>query len=165
MRLLPSVICSLALIGCGQSTKQIMDSWKGHHVPSLIRSWGPPQQVVSDEAGGQICIWRNRIHVPIAEGKKKTSGTITHYPYSSKFKSESTYTPPLVLKGDKVRMFWVDSQGIIYHWRAQGFVNNPDEDAVWIGVGVGVIVIYVVLRIMMAPNYDYPDLDGGTRDY
>ena len=146
MRLLSLVICSLVLIGCGQSTKQIMDSWKGHHVSSLIRSWGPPHQVVSDGARGEIYIWRSRVNIPLAKGKKETRGTVTHYPHSSRFKSKTTYIPPVVLKGDKVRMFWVDSQGIIYHWRAQGFVNDPDEDVVWIGV----LAILLGVRVLMA---------------
>ena len=129
---------------------------------SLIRSWGPPHQVVSDGARGEIYIWRWRVNISLAKGKTKTRGTVTHYPYSSRFKSKTTYTPPLVLKGGKVRMFWVTSEGIIYHWRAEGVVNDPDEDAALIGIGVGILVIYVALRLMMNP---YPDLDGWTRDY
>ena len=34
---------------------------RGNHVSSLIRSWGPPNQVVSDGARGEIYIWRSRV--------------------------------------------------------------------------------------------------------
>lgn len=39
------------------SIKEMMDSWKGHHISEVIRRGGPADQVVSDEAGGRIYIW------------------------------------------------------------------------------------------------------------
>ena len=35
----------------------IMKSWEGAHISRLIRSWGPPQEIVSDGAGGRIYIY------------------------------------------------------------------------------------------------------------
>src|SRR6266849_38882 len=36
---------------------KIMDSWQGHHYSELIMSWGPPQAVYDDGAGGRILVY------------------------------------------------------------------------------------------------------------
>ncbi len=144
----------VALVGCGPSTKEIMNSWKGSHVSRLIRSWGPPQQVVPDGAGGKIYVWSDSIYLPFTKGKTETRGT--YDAYSSTFKSKTTYTPPLVLEGDKVRMFYVDAQGIIYTWRAEGFINDPETDAVLIGgIVVGVGVLLLIAKSQNDSYYDF----------
>lgn len=143
----------IILVGCGPSTKQVMDSWKGHRVSSIIRNWGPPQQVVSDGAGGQIYIWKNRIHLQLANATTETEVTVTHNAYSSRLKSKTTYTPPLVLEGDRVRCFYVNSQGVVYHWYAKGFINDPEEDAVWIMVLVVSLAALVYMEYTAQPEY------------
>ena len=85
----------LLVIYFEESKKQneiTMDSWMGEHVSKLIRSWGPPQRVISDGASGKIYIWSSRVKNPFSQREKY----------------------------DRVRMFWVNSRGIIYHWRAKG---------------------------------------------
>ena len=143
----------VAIIGCGPSTKEIMNSWKGDHVSKLIRSWGPPKQVVSDGAGGKIYIWSDRIYIPIAEGKTETRATVDRGPYTSRVKSTTTYTPPIVVDGDKVRMFWVNSNGIIHHWQAKGFINDPETDAVLIGVIVISLGVVLILAYLEGSSY------------
>lgn len=136
------------LVGCGPSlsTRQIMESWRGSHVSSLIRSWGPPQHVVPDEKDGKIYIWSNKINIRLADGKTETKANIDHGRYWLTVNSSTTYTPPLEVKGDKVRMFWANSEGIIYHWRAKGFLNDPEEGAailaaLAIGAVIGLILV------------------------
>lgn len=143
----------IILVGCGPGTKEIMDSWKGHHVSSVIRSWGPPQQRVPDGAGGQIYIWKNRIHLQLANATQETQATVTHDAYSSTLRSKTTYTPPLVVEGDRVRMFFIDSQGIIYHWVAKGFISDPEEEAAWIIILIGLLVVAVAIEYQMQPEY------------
>ena len=138
----------IVLVGCGTPTKQIMDSWKGRHVSRLIRSWGPPKQVVPDGAGGKIYIYSDRLYLPLADGKTETNATMFHGQYMSTLKSTTTYTPPLVLDGEKVRMFYANSDGVIYYWRAKGFINDPDEDAILIGILVVVGVVALIVNYL-----------------
>ena len=46
------------------TTRQVMNSWMGSHISELIRSWGPPQQIVTDGAGGKIYIWSWQVTAP-----------------------------------------------------------------------------------------------------
>ena len=85
------------LSGCAYKTSnEVMNSWKGAHISSVIRSWGPPNRITSDGAGGHIYIWSEQTVIPNALG--------------TLFDVES---PPTTNK--HVRMFYVRSNGIIYH--------------------------------------------------
>ena len=93
---------------------EIMDSWDGDHVSKLIRSWGPPKEVTTDGAGGKIYIWRWGGKITIT-GKCPCQETDTE--------SEDYYTTVVATEPeyDRVRMFWANPQGIIYHWQWKGF--------------------------------------------
>ena len=80
------ILCLTLVIGCGPSTKEIMNSWKGAHVSRLIRSWGPPQEITSDGLGGRIYIWRSDVYIPITKGTTKNAW---HCYLQSVFKSVS----------------------------------------------------------------------------
>lgn len=129
----------LTILGCGTPTAEIMNSWKGAHVSRLIRSWGPPQHVTTDGAGGKIYIWKKNIDITLADAKAKTKGTITYSPYLDEYTidSKTTYTDPVVLEGEKVRMFWVDRDGIIYTWRAEGFIVEEGDTVLLVIVIIG----------------------------
>ena len=131
---------------CGPPTAEIMNSWKGHHVSRLIRSWGPPQQVTTDGAGGRIYIWTTDVNIPLTKAKSKTKGTVTYNPYLDEYaiKSKTTYTDPIVIEGQKVRMFWVNKNRIIYHWRAKGFIRDEGtEAAIVVGLAIGVVLVLI----------------------
>jgi len=140
----------MVLSGCAKPTVEIMNSWNGSHVSALIRSWGPPNRVTSDGAGGKIYIWSVDISLPLTSGKARTKGTASYNPYLDEYtvKSKTTYTEPLFIEGKKVRMFWVNERGIIYHWKAQGFVQEtPEQEAAfWLGL----LAIAIAYTFMMA---------------
>ena len=138
----------LTVLGCGTPTAKIMNSWKGAHVSRLIRSWGPPQHVTTDGAGGKIYIWKKNIDITLAEGKAKTKGTVTYSPYLDEYTidSETTYTDSRCPQGEeKVRMFWVDKDGIIYTWKAKGFIVEEGDTVLLViviigGLGLGLLL-------------------------
>lgn len=102
------VVCSILVFGCA-SVSKTMDSWVGSHQSQLIQSWGPPNQVVSDGAGGSVLIYSSYVNLG------QTPGTINQWGYTT------TYTAPQNRGYERTRMFYVDSKGIIYSWRWQGY--------------------------------------------
>ncbi len=134
------------LNGCGPPTAEIMNSWKGNHISDVIRSWGPPQQVTTDGAGGRIYVWSKNVNIPLTKAKSKTKRTVTYSPYLDQYtiKSKTTYTEPVVIEGQKVRMFWANKNGIVYHWRAKGFiVEEGDTEAVIVIAGIVLVVLII----------------------
>lgn len=74
------IIYIVAEAGKGAAKKQnaIMESWKGAHITRLIRSWGPPQEIVSDGGSGKIYIWTRRVNIRLAPGSIKRKRTYTY---------------------------------------------------------------------------------------
>lgn len=97
-----------------------MESWKGHHISKLIRSCGPPQNIVPDGAGGRIYIWSSQVKIPLTKETTKSRGTATIIGDTVYYDEKTTTTPATNIEYDKVRMFWVNAQGIIYHWKWKG---------------------------------------------
>jgi len=87
--ILALIICSLFFQGCA-STREIMDSWIGHHQSDLIAQWGPPERTASDGKGGQTFLYERFISTGYGHG----------------------YIQSI--------MFYADENGYIYHWRTQG---------------------------------------------
>lgn len=136
------LICALA--SCGPTTAEIMNSWKGSHVSRLMRSWGPPQQITPDGAGGRIYVWTRDVNIPLANAKSKTKGTIDYNPYLDQYtvKSKTTHTAPVIIQGQKARMFWVNKDGIVYYWQARGFTTDEGDQALTIIiVALGVVIL------------------------
>ena len=63
---------------------ETMNAWKGHHISGAIQKLGPPDNVVSDEAGGKIYVW--------IEHKQMS---IPQYSYESVPQDNSVYVPPV----------------------------------------------------------------------
>ena len=98
-----------------------MESWDGKHVSKLIKGWGPPQQVVPDGRGGKIYIWSRHVKIPLSKGSTQKRGTISKIGDTYYYEETAKKRPPQDIEYDRVRMFWVNCQGIIYHWRWKGF--------------------------------------------
>ena len=97
------IFMALSLLGCAyKSTNEIMNSWKGSYISEVIQSWGPPTQITEDGSGGKIYIWSEQVIIPNAVetlfGKSRKS-------------------PPQII--ERVRMFYVRHNGIVYHWIAR----------------------------------------------
>jgi hypothetical protein len=94
-----------------ETVNRQMQSWIGHHQADLILSWGPPQQTASDGNGGTILIYSwyrpPGNTVPQVGSPGSVLGAITQG-----FGQETGgYTA--------TRMFYVNGDGVIYHWRWQ----------------------------------------------
>ena len=141
---------SVCFLGCGPSTKQIMESWQGAHVSKLIRSWGPPNRVTSDGAGGRIYIWSTSMNIPLTEGHSRTRRTVTNYPNLNQYDVDisSTYQDRIHVPVKGARMFWVNEKGHIYWWKAKGLVSDKSTDAVLIGSIVVVGTVGLVLAYL-----------------
>ena len=151
------LITAFILNGCGPPTAEIMNSWTGSHVSELIRSWGPPQEISTDGLNGHVYIWRTDINIPLSERETETKGTITYDPYLDQYSIESktTYKEPVVIEGQKVRMFWVNEDGTIYTWKAKGFiVEKGDTELLVIGLAVGV-VLAIIIESKNRSRYDW----------
>ena len=151
------LIMAFILNGCGPPTAEIMNSWKGSHVSQLIRSWGPPQEMTTDGLNGHVYIWRRDINIPLSDRKKETKRTTTYNPYRNQYsiKTETTYKEPVVIEGEKLRMFWVNEDGIIYTWKAEGFiVEEGDTELLVVGV-VAAVVIAIIIESKKQSQYDW----------
>jgi len=86
-----------------------MQSWVGSHKSELYQSWGPPTRITDDGKGGEILIYETYVNTGQTSGEVRTDsrGTIS-------------YTNPQQTGYVRTRMFYVDKNGIIYHWRWQG---------------------------------------------
>lgn len=88
------IAATLLFHGCFLSKRisKNMDSWVGTHQSELIRKVGPPERTASDGAGGVVLIY---------ERQRALS-------------TDGSPTKPAM------RMFYVNPDGIIYHWRWRG---------------------------------------------
>lgn len=70
-----------------------MDSWLGKSKQSLYLSWGPPERTTDDGAGGEILVYLKNVYMPA---------------------NQTTYTMN--------KMFYVNKDGVVYHWSTR---NDP----------------------------------------
>ena len=99
----------VAFSGCSARVNKEMQSWVGHHQSELILAWGPPAQTSSDGNGGEVLIYQNFVNL----GQSQGSGHIDQF-------GNFTYIAPQQQGWNRVRMFWVNPEGVIYSWRWQG---------------------------------------------
>lgn len=109
LRTLPLVALLLLLAACASSIEKKMTFWVGHHQAELIASWGPPSRTASDGKGGSILIYEKYVNLGQAPGKATADSA-----------GNVKYTAPTQQGYTRTRMFYVNANGIIYHWRWQG---------------------------------------------
>jgi hypothetical protein len=113
MKIIQHLLCATALIlviaGCVSPSKK-MQSWVGHDQSELIASWGPPQSTASDGAGGTVLMYTSYLDLGQRPGQIAYGGYGNYY-----------YTAPQERGHERTRMFYVNSDGIIYRWRWQGW--------------------------------------------
>lgn len=95
--------------GCASKINETMQSWVGHHQADLIASWGPPNQRASDGKGGEILIYISQVDMGQTPGRATTD-----------YFGNVTYTAPTQNSYQRTRMFYIDQDGYIYHWRWKG---------------------------------------------
>ncbi len=109
--------------GCAARINQVMASWQGHHFSELITTWGPPQQVFDDGAGGRILVW-TAVRTFSSPGYASTYTTANATAFANHVWGSATsytaYFPPETTGYVAYRMFWANSNGIIYRWQWRG---------------------------------------------
>ena len=86
-----------------------MASWVGHSKQELYQSMGPPNNVTSDGGSGEILIYQTYVNMGQQPGQVYNNG------YGG-----VNYTTPQNSGYTRSRMFYVNSNGVIYSWRWQG---------------------------------------------
>src|SRR6266705_5303454 len=115
--ILPVVPCIL-LAGClAGRINNAMHSWQGHHYSELIMSWGPPQAVYDDGAGGRILVYTQQRQWT-TPGRTTTTTTAQATVYDNMIwanaQSYSQYVPPQTYGYTAWRMFRIDQRGMSY---------------------------------------------------
>jgi len=108
-----ALILLLTLAGCATTNfadteKTNMDSWVGHTKVELVQTWGPPLKVDSDQQGGEIYTYE----------KSVTMGQFPGQVYGTNQGIAYTQARPATVT--RVRMFYINKEGKIYHWMSQG---------------------------------------------
>lgn len=81
------IFLAVGLLTACTSQREIMDSWLGHSRQEVIMKWGPPARTASDGGTGEILVYANQVYIP--------QYNLNYYDY---------------------KMFYVNSDGKIYHW-------------------------------------------------
>lgn len=97
------ILVVVGLLTACTSQKEIMNSWMGSTKQNLIMSWGPPARTADDGAGGEILVYAKQVYIPPSTfydgyGGSSTRPAQTYWDY---------------------KMFWVNTEGKIYHWMTQ----------------------------------------------
>jgi len=103
------IAAAVMLPGCAAQINSRMNSWVGHHQSELIQAWGPPQQTTSDGNGGTVLIYGEYVNLGQSPGQVYTDAW-----------GNVRYTNPQQNGYSRTRMFYVNSEGVIYSWRWQG---------------------------------------------
>lgn len=108
-----ALILLMALAGCAstnftQTETDTMNSWVGHTKAELVQTWGPPLKIDSDQQGGEIFTYEKS--VTIGQFPGQVYGTNTGIGY--------TQARPATIT--RVRMFYINKEGKVYHWVSNG---------------------------------------------
>lgn len=113
----------VSLTGCAARVNKVMMSWQGHNFNDLLASWGPPNQVFDDGAGGRVMVWAvTRSYTAPGSSTTQTTGSATASGNTvwGSATSQTTYNPGQTYQWTTYRMFWLNRDGIIYRWAWRG---------------------------------------------
>lgn len=102
---------------------QLCDTWKGSSINDLIRSWGPPSQVLDMAGGGKLYTFTRQSF------SQSPTYAKTNYNTSS---AKTTITGGEVERSWCTTSFETDSRGTIVFWRWEGnsceaILKRPEE--------------------------------------
>ena len=117
------IVCVM-LGGCAttEGYRQILETWKGHHVDELITSWGPPNSSAELSDGGKVLGYARSRTIPLfLPNTTNTTGTFSTFgggmgTYSSS--STSSRMVPIALSC--ATRFTTSSEGYISGYSFQG---------------------------------------------
>ena len=113
----------ITLTGCAARMNKVMMSWQGHNFNDLLASWGPPNQVFDDGAGGRVMVWTaTRSYTTPGSSTTQTTGsaTITGDTIWGNATSHTTYNPGQTYQWNTSRTFWINRDGYVYRWAWRG---------------------------------------------
>lgn len=115
----------VANTGCFASKRvnRVMASWVGHHYSALLMTWGPPQGVYEDGAGGRLLVWlADRSITTPGQAVTRASAQATLYDgyIWGQAQSVTEFRPPSTYGYTAWRMFRIDSEGIVRSWSWRG---------------------------------------------
>ena len=132
-----ALVIPTLLAGCATTAnyENLLNTWVGNHVDSLVSSWGPPRSSFQLSDGGKVIEYANSRNIQIG-GYTTTvpqttynSGTANAYgsggyAYGSYSGTSTTYvqqtTPVQNIAMQCITRFTIDPQGIITKWSWQG---------------------------------------------
>lgn len=144
-RLMPTALISVAFLfmGCAGTCpsktdfEKVMSNWVGKDKSELIQRLGPPNYQENDGSGGKILIYKYNRNAGQIPGKAKLD-----------YSGNLSYTYPTSIQGNTVLQFYVNSRGIIYHYR---FITNEyDINSYYTGMAVIYIISTVLTLVLCA---------------
>jgi len=90
-----------------ENISEKMASFKGEHKSTLILEWGPPTDISTDGKDGEVYIYSSERGG--ANHSTKYDSSSNSYKTTSR---DNSYTAK--------RMFYIDKEGIIYHYKWEG---------------------------------------------
>lgn len=99
--------CLVHFLSC-IAPKKVMSSWVGKTKAEFYQSWGAPNSKTDDGQGGEILIYSSVVSIGQKSGTLYNNGN-----------GEMTYTTPPNRQYSRIKMFYVNSKGIIYSWKLQ----------------------------------------------
>lgn len=122
-RVLAIALVAIAMSGCASRINRTMESWLGLHESELLASWGAPQRVFSDGAGGKVFVYTaRRSYTTPATATTTVTGNAQTYGNQTTISATGTtvYSPSYTYGYEAQRVFWIDSRGRIYRWQWKG---------------------------------------------
>lgn len=114
---------SMGVSGCAGRINSMMKTWENQHYSNLIASWGPPQQVFDDGAGGRILVWTSARSATVP-GQATSTTNFRANAYDNYIWGTATtrtvYTPAQTYGWTAYRMFWIGGNGVVYRWAWKG---------------------------------------------
>ncbi len=99
-----------------EQLNDLLNTWIGRYVSDMILRLGPANEITTDGKGGNIYIWSFSRTKLIALGTTDTTGIVKEIFGDHYFKAKTTRTPARYKTYQLKLMFWVNQDGIIYHW-------------------------------------------------
>ena len=108
-RLFKCIMLLILSIGCA-STTDSMQSWMGVNQSELIAQWGEPDKIMADGPEGKVLVY-SRENISFSQPFDDL------YRYGSGTKESDI--PADAANEKRIYLFWLDNEGIIYHWNKE----------------------------------------------
>lgn len=112
---LTGLVVLSACVSTKDTMREIMSSWVGEDIDSVIEQWGYPDEQ-REVAGRELYVWHQRSSVKLAE-RSRTEGSVDSY---GNYSEQTVTTGGGEWEGYCGRIFEVDDQGTVIRWEWKG---------------------------------------------